>query len=83
MDDNTLKVHVERRGNRYIWELHRDGVTEPIKYSVPIYSSADAARASGEEVRQEHLARLAARSAKRRPDGAEREAEPSAEVPHE
>jgi hypothetical protein len=82
MDSNSsLKVHVERRGNKYIWELHRDGVDGPIKHSVPIYSSADTARTSGDRARQDHLARLAARLAKRR--RADAEAEPGADVPHE
>jgi hypothetical protein len=64
--DSSLKVHVELRGNKYIWELRRDGLAGPIKYSVPIYASADTARTSGDMARQDHLTRLAARSAKRR-----------------
>jgi hypothetical protein len=62
---DSLEVRVERRGNKYVWELHREGVAQPIKFSVPIYSSEAAARSSGNEVRKDHLARLAARSAKR------------------
>jgi hypothetical protein len=62
----SLKVRVERRGDKYIWELHRDGLAQPVKFSAPIYSSEEAARASGDEVRKDHLARLAARWAKPR-----------------
>lgn len=85
--DNSLKVHVERRGNKYIWELRRDGVAGPVKYSVPIYPSADTARTSGDVARQEYSARLAARLAKReRSSGptanANHEAEPGGEVAH-
>jgi hypothetical protein len=66
MDDSrSLEVHVEKRGNKYLWELHREGVAQPVKFSAPIYSSEAAARASGDEVRKDHLARLAARAARR------------------
>jgi hypothetical protein len=66
MDDSrSLKVHVEKRGNKYVWELHREGVAQAVKFSAPIYLSEAAARTSGDEVRKDHLARLAARSAKR------------------
>ena len=61
----SLEVHVEKRGNKYVWELHREGVAQPVKFSVPIYLSEAAARASGDEVRKDHLARLAARAVKR------------------
>jgi hypothetical protein len=66
MDDSrSLEVHVEKRGNMYVWELHREGVAQPLKFSAPVYLSEAAARASGDEVRKDHLARLAARAAKR------------------
>jgi hypothetical protein len=61
----SLKVHVEKRGNKYVWELHREGVAQPVRFSAPIYLSEAAARTSGDEVRKDHLARLAARAAKR------------------
>jgi hypothetical protein len=33
MDANSgLRVRVERRGNKYIWELHRDGHFQPVKF---------------------------------------------------
>ena len=60
----SLKVRVERRGDRYVWELHRDGLAQPVKFSAPIYLSEEAARASGNDVRKNHLARLAAKWAK-------------------
>ena len=59
--DSSLKVHVERHGDKFVWELHRDGLARPIKFSAPIYSSEGAARTSGNEVREDHLARLAAK----------------------
>jgi hypothetical protein len=61
----SLEVRVAKRGNKYVWELHREGVAQPVKFSAPIYLSEAAARTSGDEVRKDHLARLAARSAKR------------------
>jgi hypothetical protein len=67
MDANSsLTVRVERRGDKYTWELHRDGHFQPVKFSAPVYLSEEAARASGNEVRRDHLARLA-RVAARRP----------------
>jgi hypothetical protein len=60
-----LEVRVERRGRKFVWVLHREGVTQPIKFSVPIYSSEVAARNSGNEARKDHLARLAARAVKK------------------
>ena len=67
MDANSgLRVRVERRGNKYIWELHRDGHFQPVKFSAPVYLSEEEARASGNEIRRAHLANLA-RLAARRP----------------
>ena len=67
MDANsTLTVRVQRSGDKYTWELHRDGNFYPVKFSVPIYLSEEAARASGNEARTVHLAHLA-RSAARPP----------------
>jgi hypothetical protein len=61
-----LAVRVERRGDKFTWELHRDGRFQPVKFSAPVYVSEEAARAAGIEVRTDHLAQLA-RLAARRP----------------
>jgi hypothetical protein len=60
-ENEPLRVHVEPRGDKYIWKLRRDGHLRPVKFSAPIYSSEEAARASGNEVRKSFLARSAAR----------------------
>ena len=57
--NNTLHVRVERRGDKYIWALHRDGHFHPVRFSAPVYSSEEAARVAGNEVRTDHLAHLA------------------------
>ena len=57
---SELRVRVEQRGENYIWELHRDGRFQPVKFSAPIFLSEEAARASGDNVRTRYLARLAA-----------------------
>jgi len=59
--NRSLTVRVERRGDKYAWELRRDGHFRPVKFSVPIYVSEEAARAFGNNARMVHLARLAAR----------------------
>jgi hypothetical protein len=64
--ESSLKVRTEKRGNKYIWELHRHGGFQPVKFSAPVYFSEEAARASGHEARRVHLAHLA-RLAARRP----------------
>src|SRR3981081_2434663 len=64
--DGSLTVRVERRGDKYTWQLHRDGRFHPVKFSAPVYVSEEAARAAGNEVRTDHLAQLA-RLAARRP----------------
>ena len=46
---DSLKVRVARRGDKFLWELHRDGVIQPIKFSIPVFASEDAAKASGAE----------------------------------
>ena len=62
MDANrSLTVRVERRGDKYAWELHRDGHFHPVKFSVPVYVSEEGARASGNEARTVHLAHLVPR----------------------
>jgi hypothetical protein len=30
----TLKIRIDRK--KYAWSLYRTGITEPIKYSVPV-----------------------------------------------
>jgi hypothetical protein len=61
MENDSLKVRVAQRGDKFLWELHRDGLTQRVKFSVPAFSSEDAAKASGDEVRAAYLARLAKR----------------------
>ena len=57
-----LRVQIERRGDKYRWELHRDCRFQPVKFSAPIFLSEEAARASGNDMRSLYLARLTARS---------------------
>ena len=65
MGANTeLRVRIERRGEKYTWELRRGYHFQPVKFSAPIFLSEEAARASGTEVRTRYLARLAARPLK-------------------
>src|ERR1700758_4487637 len=61
--DTTVKltVQVAQRGNKYAWQLYSPDHYQPIKYSVPIFLSQDAAQAAGEEVLARYLARSAAR----------------------
>jgi hypothetical protein len=56
-----LKVRVEPRGNKYIWELRRAGRYQPVKFSAPLYLSKETAGAFGNEARTLYIARLAAR----------------------
>ncbi len=58
---SELRVRVEQRGENYIWELHRDGHFQTVKFSAPVYLSEEAARVSGNEARIRYLGRLAAR----------------------
>ena len=62
--NDGLKVRVARRGEKFIWELRRDGMAQPVKFSVPIFLSEASANASGALARVAHLARLAKRRAK-------------------
>src|SRR5713226_6947194 len=41
--NNTLHVRVERRGDKYTWELHRDGHFYAVRFSAPVYSSEETA----------------------------------------
>jgi hypothetical protein len=63
--DGSLTARVGRRGDKYTWELHRDGRFHPVKFSAPVYASEEAARAAGHEVRTDHLAQLARLAARR------------------
>ena len=62
----ALTVQVALHGDKYAWKLYSDGHYHPIKFSVPIFLSADAAHAAGHDVRARYLVRLA-RSAARQP----------------
>jgi hypothetical protein len=44
-----------------MWELLRDGIALPVRFSVPAFPSEDAAMAAGAEARVTHLSRLAKR----------------------
>src|SRR3954452_5120318 len=52
--NSSLTVRVQRHGEKYTWELHRDGHFHPVKFSAPVFSSEEAARASGNEARTKH-----------------------------
>jgi hypothetical protein len=53
-----LRVRVNRRGKNYVWELYRNGKFSPVKFSVPIYASEQAAKNAGDAARMAHLAVL-------------------------
>jgi hypothetical protein len=44
----TLKIRLDK--TKYAWSLYRSGIVEPIKFSVPIFSTEAAAAAAGMEV---------------------------------
>ena len=44
----TLKIRLDN--SKYAWSLYRNGIVEPIKFSVPIFSTEAAAAAAGMEV---------------------------------
>jgi hypothetical protein len=52
----TLKIRLDK--TKYAWSLYRNGIIEPIKFSVPIFSTEAAATAAGMEV----LTRVSARA---------------------
>ena len=56
----TLKIRTDR--TKYAWILYQNGIREPIKYSVPIFSTEAAATAAGLQV----MARVNARANKRK-----------------
>ena len=51
-DEGNMEVHVRKHGNSYAWELHRPGKFKPVKFSVPIYGSEEAARSAGHEAKR-------------------------------
>jgi hypothetical protein len=51
-DDENMEVHVCKHGDSYAWELHRPGKFNPVKFSVPIYGSEEAARSAGHEAKR-------------------------------
>jgi hypothetical protein len=44
----TLTIRVDRK--KYAWILYRNGIREPIKYSVPIFLTEAAATTAGLQV---------------------------------
>ena len=62
MTDHSLTVHVQRCGEKFIWELRRDRLLQAIKYSVPIYVSLKEAKDAGDSARAIYIARIAARA---------------------
>lgn len=56
--DDDLSVRVARNGRNYLWELHRDGVAQKVKYSGPIYFTEESAMAAGCQARALYVARL-------------------------
>jgi len=51
-DDENMEVHVCKHSDSYAWELHRPGKFKPVKFSVPIYGSEEAARSAGHEAKR-------------------------------
>jgi hypothetical protein len=54
-----LEVRVVRCGEKFSWELHREGISRAVKFSVPIFLSEASAIAFGTAARTAHLVRLA------------------------
>ena len=53
-----VRVGINQRGENYVWELYRHGKSQPVKFSVPIYASEEAARNAGDAARMLHLTGL-------------------------
>ena len=66
MTDPTLSVLVQKCGEKFIWELRRDGLSLAIKFSAPIYLSKKEAKTSGENVRTTYIIRNASKKLVRR-----------------
>ena len=58
MDANS-SLSVDRIGNKYIWQLYRQGIVEKVKYSGPFYMSEEFAMVAGHTARTIYLTRLA------------------------
>jgi hypothetical protein len=67
MTDPGLSVLVQKCGEKFIWELRRDGLSQAIKFSAPIYLSKKEAKTSGENVRTTYIRNAAKNSARGRP----------------
>jgi hypothetical protein len=66
MNDLSLSVLVQKCGEKFIWELRRDGLSQAIKFSAPIYLSKKEAKTSGENVRTTYIIRNASKKSTRR-----------------
>ena len=58
MDDDLLTVRTRQHGAGYAWELYRASREAPVKFSVPIYGSEEAARNAGADALRIHLGAL-------------------------
>jgi hypothetical protein len=61
-DGGSLTVGVSQSGDKYIWQLYREGIIQKVKYSGPIYFSAQSAMTAGKKARAFYLARLEPRT---------------------
>jgi hypothetical protein len=60
---SSLTVRVDRIGNKYIWQLYREGIFEKVKYSGPFYKSEEFAMAAGLAARPLHCPAGASKAA--------------------
>jgi len=60
--ESKLTLKIRTHLTKYAWIPYRNGIREPIKYSVPIFSTEAAATAAGLQV----MARVNARANKRK-----------------
>jgi len=58
MDEDLLIVRTRQHGAGYAWELYRASREAPVKFSVPIYGSEEAARSAGADAMRIHLGTL-------------------------
>jgi hypothetical protein len=49
-EESGLTLTIRQDRFRFSWSLYRKGISAPIKYSVPIFSSEADARSAGQEV---------------------------------
>jgi hypothetical protein len=66
MTNLSLSVLVHKCGEKFIWKLRRDGLSQAIKFSAPIYLSKKEAKTSGENVRTTYIIRKATKKTARR-----------------